>query len=282
MMKYIKLILHALWQKALITLAAALGTGVLIWLVGGMEFALWKSVGAMLAGWTILWILLIALMASTMKKEQPLEDILMEHGYCEEWLQKHSEIYPNPSRSQKLQRVDVLSYLGRYDEAKALLESIPRVGMNDDQNYEYNVSALDMLMTTGHYAEALAYLENCRKFMDIYANDNRLRGVPYGCNAAVIYAVAGDFETSEHYLKAAESALVNAKGMSLVMTMTARTMQLYAMDLIAPAEQQEQKTYEYIISPESKLDKQWQRDHFLAVLGRAQALTPERRQGGTL
>ncbi len=278
MTKYFKVLLRALWKPILGSFGICLIIGLLLTLrFHGDKPALLTMLIPMLA-WVLLWALGLPMVASVLKKEEPLEEILNEHGYCDAWLQKHSEIYPNPNRSQKLQRVSVLSYLNRYDDAKALLDSIPTVGMNDDQNYEYRVAVLDMLMTTNHFQEAQTYLESCRKFMDIYANDHPLRGVPYGCNAAVILAVAGDFDGSEHYLNAAEHALKNTKGMSLVMVMIARTMQLYALDLIAPAEQQEQKTYEYIISPESQLNKQWQRDHFLAQLGRAQQLTPDKRQ----
>ena len=275
MIKYFKVILQALWQKMLLTLGVVIVIGAVL---AFKNTSIAAAILLPLLAWVILWVLLFLLMASTMKKEEPLEEILIAHGYCDEWLQKHSEIYPNPSRSQKLSRISVLGYLGRYDEAKAMLESLSTFDMNDDQKFEYNVAWLDMLLTTGHYDEGLALLEKCRGWMDTYAGMQPVRGAAYQCNAAVLLAVANDFEGSQKYLEAAERVIFPKKLMSNVIPMIAKTMQLYALDLTGPAEEQEQKTYEYIMSEESQLNQQWQKDHFLSQLGKAKSLTPEKRQ----
>lgn len=278
MIKYFKVIIHALWQKMLLTLGVVVVLGLILTIRNQSGAPIAATMLLPLLAWVILWALLFLLISSTMKKEEPLEEILIEHGYCDAWLQKHSEIYPNPSRTEKLKRISVLGYLGRYDEAKAMLEAMSTFDMNDDQKYEYNVAWLDMLLTTGHYAEAQALMEKCRGWMDTYAGMQPVRGVAYQCNAAVILAVANDFEGSQHYLEAAERVVFPRKTMSNVIPMIAKTMQLYALDLTAPAEEQEQKTYEYIMSAESQLNKQWQKDHFLSQLGKASAMTPEKRQ----
>ena len=279
MIKYFKPIFFASKKLMLISLATALAIGAAIHFIANNHPPIYIPMLIALLAWVIIWILLFVLVASTMKKEQPLEDIMIEKGYCDEWLQKHSEIYPTPDRQQKLRRVDVLSYLDRYQEARALLESIPTAGMSDDRTYEYNNAWLDMLLTTGHYDEAVAKLESCRKFMDIYANANPLRGAAYGLNAAVIRAIAGDYQDSEHFLNAAEHAVTSAKSMSPALVNIAKTMQLYALGFTDRAEAQEEQTYQAIQNDE-KLTKQWQKDHFLAMLGKAQNLIPEKRAEG--
>ena len=276
MMNYFKQIFFVAKKLIFGSLGIALGIGVVVHFIGKNNPPVWLSLLIAAAAWLILWVLLFVLVAASMKKEQPLEDIMIEKGYCDEWLQKHSEIYPTPDRQQKLRRVDVLSYLDRYQEARALLESIPTAGMSDDRSYEYNNAWLDMLLTTGHYDEAVAKLESCRKFMDIYANANPLRGAAYGLNAAVIRAIAGDYQDSEHFLNAAEHAITNAKSMSPALVNIAKTMQLYALGFTDRAEAQEEQTYQAIQNDE-KLTKQWQKDHFLAMLGKAQNLIPEKR-----
>lgn len=277
MFKYFTQIVFASKKLMLISLAAALGIGAAIHFMADNHPPIYLTVLIALLAWVIIWILLIFLVASSLKKDEPLEEIMAEKGYCDEWLQKHSEIYPTPDREQKLRRVSVLSYLNRYQEARALLESIPTAGMSDDRTYEYNIAWLDMLFTTGHYDEAIQKLESCRGFMDIYANANPLRGVAYGLNGAVIRAVAGDFEDSEHFLNAARNGASLSKTMSPVLLNISKTMQLYALGFTDRAEAQEEETYQGILK-DDKLTKQWQRDHFLELLGKAQNLTPEKRR----
>lgn len=250
--------------------------GVLIWLPNRSTAPLWKPMCCTVGAGLLLILLVTVLIALTLKKEEPLNEILAKDGYCEEWLQKHSEIYPTPDRSQKLRRVDVLSFMGKYDEATALLDSIPTAGMNDDQKYEYQNARLDLLLNAKHYDEAIAELNACRKFMDIYANTYRLRGAAYGCNAAVIRAIAGDYEDSEHFYKAAEQTILAQKDMSPAIVMIAKTMQLYALGFDAQAKEQEIKTRQEI-ETNPVLAKDFQKTHMLQLLERAKDVAPENR-----
>lgn len=276
-MKYLKLFLAASKKFLLISFVAALGIGLALGFLGLTGKPFYVPLCIAFAIWLVLWILLFLLVSSSMKKDEPLNEILETQGYGDAWLQKHSEIYPTPTRSEKLRRVDVLSYLDRYDEAKALLDSIPTVGLNDDQNFQVNNARLDMLLTTGHYDEAASFLASCRKFMDIYSQGNPLYGAVYGLNAGVILAIQGDYEGSEHYISTSERIISSKDSMSPAMVNIARTMQLYALGFTDRAEAQEEKTYQSIMQ-DPQLSKQWQKDHFLAQLGKAQKLTPEKRQ----
>ena len=279
-MKYLKMFLNAVKKPLLISFVAALGIGGVLGFLGLTGKPFYVPLCIAFGIWLVLWILLYLMVSASMKKEEPLDAILAEQGYGDAWLQKHSEIYPTPTRSEKLRRVDVLSYLNRYDEAKALLDSIPTVGLNDDQNFQLNNARLDMLLTTGHYDEAAAFLGNCRKFMDIYSQGNPLYGAVYGLNAGVILAIQGDFDGSEHYISTSERIISTKKSMSPVTVEIAKTMRLYALGFTDRAEAQEEQTYQAILQ-DPLLPKQWQKDHFLALLGRAQNLTPEKRQEET-
>lgn len=278
-MKYFKQVVIATKKPILISLAAALGIGAVIAFLGWTDKPFWVPLCIALGIWLVLWILLIFLVSSSMKKDEPLNEILEAQGYCEAWLQKHSEIYPTPTRAEKLRRVEVLSYLDRYDEAKALLDSIPTVGLNDTEVFQVHNARLDMLLTTGHYAEAANYFAGCQKFMDIYSQTNPLYGAVYGLNAGVILAIQGDYNGSEHYIGTAEKIIQSKSSMSPAMVQIARTMQLYALGFTDRAEAQEEKTYQSIMQ-DPQLAKQWQKDHFLKQLGKAQNLTPEKRQEG--
>lgn len=278
-MKYFKQVVIATKKLILISLAAALGIGAVIAFLGWTDKPFWVPLCIALGIWLVLWILLIFLVSSSLKKDEPLNEILEAQGYCDAWLQKHSEIYPNPTRAEKLRRVEVLSYLDRYDEAKALLDSIPTVGLNDTEVFQVHNARLDMLLTTGHYAEAANYFAGCQKFMDIYSQTNPLYGAVYGLNAGVILAIQGDYNGSEHYIGTAEKIIQSKSSMSPAMVQIARTMQLYALGFTDRAEAQEEKTYQSIMQ-DPQLAKQWQKDHFLKQLGKAQYLTPEKRQEG--
>ncbi len=278
-MKYFKQVVIATKKLILISLAAALGIGAVIAFLGWTDKPFWVPLCIALGIWLVLWILLIFLVSSSLKKDEPLNEILEAQGYCDAWLQKHSEIYPTPTRAEKLRRVEVLSYLDRYDEAKALLDSIPTVGLNDTEVFQVHNARLDMLLTTGHYAEAANYFAGCQKFMDIYSQTNPLYGAVYGLNAGVILAIQGDYNGSEHYIGTAEKIIQSRSSMSPAMVQIARTMQLYALGFTDRAEAQEEKTYQSIMQ-DPQLAKQWQKDHFLKQLGKAQNLTPEKRQEG--
>ena len=276
-MKYMLKTLSALRKPILGLIPFTVLLGVLVWLPNRDTAPLWKPLCCTVGAGLLLIVLVTLLIAGTLKKEEPLNEILAKDGYCEAWLQKHSEIYPTPDRSQKLRRVDVLSFMGRYDEAVSLLDSIPTVGFNDDQKYEYQNARLDLMLTGKHYAEGIAELDACRKFMDIYANTYPLRGAAYGCNAAVLRAIAGDYEDSEHFIKAAEHAILNQKDMSPAVVMIAKTMQLYALGFDAQAEEQAEKTRQEIeTSP--ILAKAFQKTHMLQLLERAKDVAPENRK----
>lgn len=277
-MKYAKVVIKALSKFILISAGVAVGISIFVYLKAPEPMPIWKPFLVALIALVVLWTLLIAMISSSLKKDEPLDEILAEKGYCDEWLQKHSEIYPNPDRSQKLHRVDILSYLGRFDEAKAILDSLSTLTMNDTQQFEYNNAWLDMLLTTGHYDEALAYYQKCKDFMEIYAKTNPLYGAVYGCNAGVILAAAGDFEGSQHYIDTAEKIIAGKPTMSLVIPKIARTMSLYALGFTDQAEKQESETAQYIMN-DTRLEKQWQKDHFMDSLKRAKRLAPENRQG---
>ena len=278
-MKYFKQVVIATKKLILISLAAALGIGAVIAFLGWTDKPFWVPLCIALGIWLVLWILLIFLVSSSLKKDEPLNEILEAQGYCDAWLQKHSEIYPTPTRAEKLRRVEVLSYLDRYDEARTLLDSIPTVGLNDTEVFQVHNARLDMLLTTGHYAEAANYFAGCQKFMDIYSQTNPLYGAVYGLNAGVILAIQGDYNGSEHYIGTAEKIIQSKSSMSPAMVQIARTMQLYALGFTDRAEAQEEKTYQSIMQ-DPQLAKQWQKDHFLKQLGKAQNLAPEKRQEG--
>lgn len=277
MMNYVKQIFFGVKKMMLISLVIAICAGTAIPIIADSHSPIYIPIMIAVLAWLLIWILLFFMVASTMKKEQPLEDIMEEKGYCDEWLQKHSEIYPTPDRAEKLRRVDVLTYLERYEEAASLLDSISTIDMNDDRKFEYQNARLDLFLTTGRCAEAIAELDVCRKFMDIYANANPLRGAVYGCNAAVIRALAGDYEDSEHYLKAAEHTILSQKNISPAIVMIAKTMQLYALGFDAQAAEQAAKTRQEIeTSP--ILTKHFQKEQMLKMLLRAKNYAPENRQ----
>ncbi len=276
-MNYMKQVFHALKKPFLLLIPITVLMGVLIWFPNRDSVSLWMPLGCTVGAGLLLIIAVAMLLSATLKKEEPLTEIFAEKGYCEEWLAKHTEIYPTPDRSQKIRRVEVLSALGRYDEAMSLLDSIPTAGFNDDQKFEYLNARLDLMLTTGHYSEAIAELDACRKFMDIYANTYPLRGAVYGCNATVIRAAAGDYEDSEHYYKAAEHTILARKTMSPAIIMITKTMQLYALGFDRQAKEQEAKTRQEIETSEI-LSKSFQKVHMLQLLERAKNIAPENRQ----
>lgn len=219
-------------------------------------------------------IALILLIASVLRKEEPLQKILAEKGYCDEYLQAFDRIYPPTNVTNKLRKADVLNTMQRFTESEQLLAAIPTFGLSDDRKMEYHNCRLDLFLSSHRFAEAQQELAQCRQFMDIYAAANPARGMVYSLNAAVTLATANDFEGSERYLKSAEQTAQSIKDISPVMVMIARTMQLYALGFQTQAQQQAEKTRAEIMNS-PRLDKQWQKEHFLAQLSRASEFAPQ-------
>ena len=274
-MKYIIASAKGLWKGLLCVLGGSVLLGTLCGLYAKSKGDLFlKPFLMFICAGILISIALVMLIASVLKKEEPLQQILAEKGYCDEYLQTYDRVYPPTNVANKLRKADVLNTMRRFAESEQLLATIPTLGLSDDRKMEYHNCRLDLFLSTHRFAEAQKELADCRKFMDIYANANPLRGMVYGLNAAVTLATANDFEGSEHYLKAAEHTAQSQKDTSPVMVMIARTMQLYALGFDTQAEQQAEKTRMEIMSS-PKLDKQWQKDHFLAQLSRAQEFAPD-------
>ena len=274
-MKYAVKVAYTLRKLLLSALGASLLLGLLIGFLSSRDGGSFvKPFLCALIAYLILSLALIFLIASTLKKEEPLQKILAEKGYGDDYLQEFDRIYPAQTTSNKLRKADVLNTMQRYAEAEQLLATIPTVGLSDDRKMEYHNCRLDLFLGSHRIQEAMQELANCRKFMDIYANAHPERGVAYGLNAGVILAAAGDYEGSEHYIKAAEHTLEGMKEQSPVLAMIARTMQLYALGFDRQAEEQAAKTQQEIeTSP--ILSEEWQKQHMRSLLARAAELAPQ-------
>ena len=277
-MKYIIAAAKGLWKALLGVLGGSVVLGALCGLFAQSKGDPFRKPFLMfLCAGILICIALTLLIASVLKKEEPLQKILAEKGYCDEYLQTFDRVYPPTTVANKLRKADVLNTMRRFAESEQLLGTVSPLGLSDDRKMEYHNCRLDLFLSTHRFAEAQQELAECRKFMDIYAqgNGNVARGMVYDLNAAVILATANDFEGSEHYLKAAEGALSRMKDQfSPVMLMIARTMQLYALGFDRQAEEQAEKTRQEIMNSQ-KLEAPWQKDHFLAQLARAAEFAPK-------
>lgn len=274
-MKYIIASAKGLWKGLLCVIGGSVLLGALFGLYARSKgdtfqkpFLMFVCAGILVS------IALVLLIASVLRKEEPLQKILAEKGYCDEYLQTFDRIYPPTNVTNKLRKADVLNTMQRFGESEQLLATIPTFGLSDDRKMEYHNCRLDLFLSMHRFAEAQQELAQCREFMDIYARANPLRGMVYSLNAAVTLATANDFEGSERYLKSAEQTAQPMKDTSPVMVMIARTMQLYALGFQAQAEQQAEKTRAEIMNS-PHLDKQWQKNHFLAQLSRASEFAPK-------
>ena len=104
-MKYWKQVFWALRKPILGLIPFTVLLGFLIWLPNRDTAPLWKPMCCTVGAGLLLIILLVVMISATLKKEEPLNEIMAKEGYSEAWLQKHSEIYPTPDRTQKLRRV---------------------------------------------------------------------------------------------------------------------------------------------------------------------------------
>ena len=263
--KQILALLRALWKYILSSLVFLVVIG--LWLtydilhgVRIMPF-LW----ILLAAWLIINAAMIVLLIFEFKKEAPLNEILAENGYCELYLEKFHEVYPNPNKNTALRLIGILTTMKHYAEAEQMLQQIQPFGLNDDQKMEYHTCRMDLFLSRHRFDAAIAELQSCRRFMDIYANAHPQRGFVYGLNAAVILAAANDYEGSEHYLQAAEHGIGQMKGISPCMAQIAKVMQLSLLGFTDRAGQLAEQT-RLAIMEDPVLRADWQKQHFLQKL----------------
>lgn len=264
-MKYLLMTIRALWKMLLGSLLVFAVTAA--WICydisqGVRVFApLWVLLGAGL----LLNILLIVFVASEMKREAPLNEILAESGLCDAYVEKYREVYPNPTTAKKLRLIGILTTVKRYDEAEQMLAEISPAALGEDLRIEYHTCRMDLLLSTHRMREAIAELQSCRRFMDDYANAHPRRGIVYGLNAGVILAAANDYESSEHYLQIAEYQIAQQKSISPCIAQIARVMQLYLLGFSDQAQQRAEQT-RLAIAEDSILKAGWQKQHFLEKL----------------
>ena len=274
-MKYIIASAKGLWKGLVCVIGGSVLLGALFGLYARSKGDTFQKPFLMfICAGILISIALVLLIASVLRKEEPLQKILAEKGYGDEYLQEYDRVYPPTNVANKLRKADVLNTMRRFDESEQLLATIPTFGLSDDRKMEYHNCRLDLFLSTHRFAEAQQELAECRQFMDIYASANPVRGMVYSLNAAVILATANDYEGSERYMKSAEQTAFSMKDTSPVMAMIARTMQFYALGFDTQAEQQAEKTRTEIMNS-PKLEKQWQKDHFLAQLSRAPEFAPK-------
>ncbi|MCR4758974.1 MAG: hypothetical protein K5705_01660 [Oscillospiraceae bacterium] len=277
-MKYIIASAKGLWKGLVCVIGGSVALGALFGLYARSKGDTFQKPFLMfLCAGILISIALILLIASVLRKEEPLQKILAEKGYGDEYLQEFDRIYPPTNVTNKLRKADVLNTMRRFAESEQLLATIQTFGLSDDRKMEYHNTRLDLFLSTHRFAEAQQELAACRQFMDIYVQGkgNAARGMVFDLNAAVTLATANDFEGSEHYMKEAERSLNSLKDqISPVMFMIARTMQLYALGFEKQAEEQAEKTRQEIMNS-TKLEKAWQKEHFLAQLSRAAEFAPK-------
>ena len=264
-MKYVLKAIYSLRQTLLISLLIM--TGTLFWLIHDIRngVRVLPPVWIFLGAWLILLIALIAVTAVTLKKEEPLKQILDESGFSDAYIAKFRETYPNLKTGGKLRLTGILTTAKRFSEAEQLLAEIPVSGLTEHQRMEYHTCQMDLLMSVHRMDEAIAELQRCRGFMDAYANNNPQRGIVYGLNAGVILAAANDYEGSEHYLQTAEHHIAAQKTMSPCLAQIARVMQLYLLGFPDRAQQLAEQT-RLAIMQDPILTKDWQKQHFLEKL----------------
>lgn len=210
----------------------------------------------------------------TYRKELPLAELRMEKGLCDELVQKHCALYPNPSQGELLKRVDLLLALERWNDAEALLNTVPEAEVRPQNIVVYYNCLLLLLLETGRASTAYQIFCGNRGMIDSHAGKSQTpsRGAYYA-TAMTLLALQGDEAGSAQYLSLVEVVYGQSTGVAQFFPRIMRAERLYALGARAEADDLAAKLRAEI--PESSaLTKDWERQQLLHMLDHAAAMSP--------
>ena len=258
--------IHTLWRMMLSLLGVMLGCVLALWLAFGKHGSLPVLLGGAAAVWLILNALLYTWTVRQLKKQKPLYDLMAEKGVCDEVLQKHREIYPNPGIEEQLRYIDMLILLERCTEAEVLLRAIvPKQVPPQQQLIFYNCRML-LCTETGRAAEAYQILSDNRTMLDGYAKLNSQAASAYYATASLVYALHGDADTSAYYCDLVTESCRSGNEVQQIIAEIACAERLYALRQTAEADALADSIRAKIAATDMK---DWQRDRLLHALSKA-------------
>lgn len=262
----LKQYVSSLWRVMLPLLGGLLVCTAALWAAFGRRASLPLLLAGAAAVWLILNFLLYTWVLRKLKREKPLYDLMAEKGVCDEVLQKHREIYPNPGIEEQLRYIDMLILLERYMEAEILLRAIvPKQVQPPQQLIFYNCRML-LCTETGRAAEAYQILSANRTMLDSYAKLNSQAASAYYATASLVYALHGDADTSAYYCDLVRSHDSDGNDVLRLIAEIACAERLYALRQTAEADVLADSIRAKIAAADMK---DWQRDRLLHAVSKA-------------
>lgn len=260
---------RALWQLSLSLLTALLLFLGAIWYLFARETSLLYFVIAAAVLWLAANIALFVYTMREYRRQVPIMEIMVEKGVCDEVLQKHCALYPHPAQSELLRRVDLLLAMERWDEAEALLNTIPEAEVKPPNIVLYYNCLLLLLTETGRVSLAYKIFCDNRGMIDSYAGKTKqsARGAYYA-TATTLLALCGDAAGSAQYLSLTEIVYGESKGLPQFLPRIIRAERLYALGERAEAENLA-AVLRAEIAESDVLKKDWERRQLLHMLDRA-------------
>lgn len=262
----LKQYVSSLWRVMLPLLGGLLVCTAALWAAFGRRASLPLLLAGAAAVWLILNFLLYTWVLRKLKREKPLYDLMAEKGVCDEVLQKHREIYPNPGIEEQLRYIDMLILLERYMEAETLLRAIvPKQVQPPQQLIFYNCRML-LCTETGRAAEAYQILSANRTMLDSYAKLNSQAASAYYATASLVYALHGDADTSAYYCDLVRAHDSDGNDVLRLIAEIACAERLYALRQTAEADALADSIRAKIAAADMK---DWQRDRLLHAVSKA-------------
>ncbi|MBR6421076.1 MAG: hypothetical protein IKS42_12135 [Oscillospiraceae bacterium] len=262
----LKQYVSSLWRVMLPLLGGLLVCTAALWAAFGRRASLPLLLAGAAAVWLILNFLLYTWVLRKLKREKPLYDLMAEKGVCDEVLQKHREIYPNPGIEEQLRYIDMLILLERYTEAETLLRAIvPKQVQPPQQLIFYNCRML-LCTETGRAAEAYQILSANRTMLDSYAKLNSQAASAYYATASLVYALHGDADTSAYYCDLVRAHDSDGNDVLRLIAEIACAERLYALRQTAEADALADSIRAKIAAADMK---DWQRDRLLHAVSKA-------------
>lgn len=262
----LKQYVSSLWRVMIPLLGGLLVCTAALWAAFGRRASLPLLLAGAAAVWLILNFLLYTWVLRKLKREKPLYDLMAEKGVCDEVLQKHREIYPNPGIEEQLRYIDMLILLERYMEAETLLRAIvPKQVQPPQQLIFYNCRML-LCTETGKAAEAYQILSANRTMLDSYAKLNSQAASAYYATASLVYALHGDADTSAYYCDLVRAHDSDGNDVLRLIAEIACAERLYALRQTAEADALADSIRAKIAAADMK---DWQRDRLLHAVSKA-------------
>ena len=272
-----------LWKQKLALSVMNLLSAFLYWVSDPEHRNLPAALGIALCVFAGFDLLLTVLMYVHMKPSAPYYRIMEECGPCEEAVQMHRHLFPNPKAGERLARIDLLISLFRMDEAEAELSLLRPEALIGVERLRYLNDLLLIYAYTLRREPLWNLFQTHRQEAGRLSEKYPVMKIPYFNTAELALALNGDAAGSEMYCQYIGREAGKKHGSERItaelLAMVTRTERLYALGQYDAAAAMDAQTRAAAAQHSSEIRPQWRHGMMLKLLDHAKIFAANNNTG---